>query len=92
MSADDDGFWAKGQTITSLIELVAIIFAATALISERIQRAKSRDTGSVAADPSKTSYFHVPRLSHWSVSNGNKTENLIVTSIRGFIKAGDSRL
>ena len=92
MAVDEANVWAKTQTIASLIALSAIVLAVIALVNERIQRARSRDVGSIAADSSKMGYFYVPRLSHWSAFTGSKTETLIVTSIRGLIKAGDSGL
>ena len=92
MPSDDANTWAKTQTIASLLALIAIILAIVALINERIQRARSRDVGSVAADTSKMGYFYVPRLSHWSAFYGKKTQVLKVISIRGLVKAGDSQI
>jgi hypothetical protein len=88
----NDLSWTIAQTVASYLGLAAIFLAIFTLSNERVQRVRSRDIGSIAAEPSKMGHFYVPRVTRWSAFWGNYTKVPEVTTIGGLIEAGDSYL
>jgi hypothetical protein len=88
----DEEPWVINQTVASWISVLGVAFALVAIIQERIQRVRSRESGGISADPAKMGYFYVNHPSVIYTLFGKCTATPRLTTIRGLIEAGDMGL